>query len=315
MKSLKFAALAALLTVPLAAQQAPAAAPAAAEDPGQKAVATVNGEVITRARLDALYERLGAQMRGQYENSGGKVAFLDNYVKKRLMIQEAMKSGFDQKPAVKQELEAARESALFDLYVRDVVAAQHVTDAAARKFYDENRDQFKYAEKVKVRHIVIGVSEVGPKPKTREQARAAITALFAELRQSAPRPGASATEIQAFLNKFGQVARQHSEDATAQEGGLLGWVEKGTLDPSFGEAAFNVQKSTLSGVVESGFGFHLIFIEDKLPAGHETFEQVRSSIREFLMAQNAAAVMETVGRVTNELRANSRVAMYPENLK
>lgn len=311
MKLFKVTALAALAALPLAAQTAPAPA----QDPGQKIVATVNGETITAAKLDALYERLGAQMRQQYEKSGGKMAFLDNYVKKRLMIQEALKVGFDKRPDVQAELEAAKESALFDRYVRDVVAAQHVTEAAAKKFYEENRDQFAYAESVKVRHIVIGVSEVGPRRKTKEQARAAITALFADLRQYAPKPGATPAEVQLFLNRFGEMARQHSEDGTAQEGGVLGWVEKASLDPGFGEAAFAMNKGTLSGVVESGFGFHLIFVEDKRPAGHEPFDEVKNSIKEFLMAQHAADVMASVNSLTNELRRNSKVAMYPENVK
>ena len=80
----------------------------------EKIVATVNGEVITKAKLDMLYANMNSQMRAQYDRAGGKMAFLDNYVAKRLLLQEAAKSGFDQRPEVQAAAEAAKESALFD---------------------------------------------------------------------------------------------------------------------------------------------------------------------------------------------------------
>src|SRR5258708_6912045 len=61
----------------------------AQQNNAQKVVAVVNGETITAQKLDQLYARMGAQMRKQYEKAGGKMAFLDNYIKKRLLIQEA----------------------------------------------------------------------------------------------------------------------------------------------------------------------------------------------------------------------------------
>src|SRR5205085_4252894 len=91
--------------LPLAAQQlaqqaAQSAAPAimAAKPSSAKIVATINGENITQEKLDALYARLGAQMRDQYDKNGGKQAFLENYLRKRLMVQEALKVGFDKRP-------------------------------------------------------------------------------------------------------------------------------------------------------------------------------------------------------------------------
>ena len=56
-------------------------------------------------------------MRTNYDQNGGKGAFLENYIRKRLMLQEAFKTGFDKKPEVVATLESARESALFDRYV------------------------------------------------------------------------------------------------------------------------------------------------------------------------------------------------------
>src|SRR5690242_21154116 len=91
----------AALAIPLLAQQQQPA-PAAAAAPKQ--VAIVNGEVVTADKLDQMWNNMGVQMRDQYEKAGGKSAFLENYLRKRLVIQEAIKSGFDKRPDVRVDM-------------------------------------------------------------------------------------------------------------------------------------------------------------------------------------------------------------------
>ena len=71
----------------------------------------------------------------------------------------------------------------------------------------------------------------------------------------------------------------------------------------------------MSGIVHTKFGYHLILVEGRAPAGTEPFENVQSSIREYLLTQKAPDVMASVTRLTNELRANSRISTFPENIK
>ncbi len=294
------------------------ALPAAQQNEGQKPVAVVNGETITAQKLDQLYERIGTQMREQYEKVGGKSAFLENYLRKRLVVQEALKSGFDKRPDVQADMEASKESTLFDRYVRDVVSSSIVTDTAAREYYDQHKDEFATPGRIHVRHIVITVSPVGPQAKTKEQALDSIKRLATQLREanvstrSVTDPKAAA---QIRVNQFAQIARQYSEDASAPSGGDLGWLTKGQLDPDFEAAAWALTPGMPSGIVETKFGYHLILVEEKQPADTESFDHAKSSIREFLMTQHAAEVMETVSKLTNELRARSKVAIYPENIK
>ena len=285
------------------------AAPAPSED--QKIVAVINGEVITRARLDALYNNMPAQMRAQYERSGGRMAFLDNYVSKRLLLQEAMKSGFDKRPDVQAAVEAAKESVVFDRYVKDVVAAPIVTEAEMRKYYDEHKSDFATPETAKVRHILISWNNK-PKPDAMDLIKRAAT----EIRAGAPSlrdPSPEAKQI--LLSRFSAAARKYSEDGVAQSGGDLGWVARGTLDKNFEDAAFNMSPMTISGIVESQFGYHLIFVEATKPAGTQPYEDVKADLREFLITQHSADLMGSVTRLTNELRANSKIAFYPENVK
>lgn len=304
----RFALVSLFLLAAVAAFAQPTGVPV---DDSQKPVATVNGEVITKAKLDQLYASMGMQMRQQYDQAGGKAAFLDNYVAKRLLIQEAMKSGFDKKPETLAALDMVRESALFDRYVRDVVGASVVTDADVRKHYDSNIADFATPEMVKVRHIVAASGQ----GRTLEQARAKIEQVAGEIRSSIPTGRPQTPEMERLLlSRFSEAARKYSEDGVAPSGGDLGWTKRGVFDPKFEEAAFSIPKGILSGIIETSFGYHLIFVEDKKPAGAQPFEAVRNDIREFLLSQKAAQVIANVKQLTNELRASSKVALFPENV-
>jgi parvulin-like peptidyl-prolyl isomerase len=92
-------------------------------------------------------------------------------------------------------------------------------------------------------------------------------------------------------------------------------VTKGSLDKNFEDATFAMKPMMMSGIVESTFGYHLIFVEAKKPEGTQSFDEVKAEIREFLMSQHSADIMGTVKRLTNELRATSKIAFYPENVK
>ncbi|HET7434911.1 MAG TPA: peptidylprolyl isomerase [Thermoanaerobaculia bacterium] len=313
MNRFTLAAAAFVFALPAVAQQ-PAAAPAPAES-ADKIVAVVNGETITQTKLDQLWEHAGAQMRTQYQKTGGKKAFLDNYVKKRLILQEAIKSGFDKRPEVQAEAEAARESAIFDRYVRDVVAGNLISDADVKKFYESNMEQFKTPERVKVRHIVVAPRNNGPAPKTDVEAKQQIQTIAAELFPYRIMQPGDENAKKIFLARFADAARRYSEDGSAEAGGDLGWVTRDQLDADFAEAAFNIKPGMMSGIVHSQFGYHIIFVEDREPSGYENFEDVKSGIREFLTAQKAGDVMANVSRLTSELRAHSKVQMFPENIK
>jgi len=304
---------------PPAVTQTPPAQSAATATDAQKAVAVINGETITVERLNRMYANLNSQMRKQYDDNGGKGAFLENYIRKRLLIQEAYKSGFDQKPEVKAALESSRESTLFDRYVRDVVATPIVTEAETRAYYDAHPDDFATPEKVHVRHIVITDIASGPGQKTKEEALARIEKVLAEIRAAdiTSAQGTSDLAVQTHFRiiHFAEAAKKYSEDGSAESGGDLGWIVKGQTDPEFEKAAWAMRPGTLSGIIHTKFGYHIMLVEGREPAGTEPYDAVHSSIREYLLTQKASDVMATVTRLTNELRANSRISTFPENIK
>ena len=64
---------------------------------------------------------------------------------------------------------------------------------------------------------------------------------------------------------FATLARLYSEDpGSARQGGELGFTGRGTLDPAFAAAAFNLtDPKKISKIVETEFGYHIIQLIDK----------------------------------------------------
>lgn len=283
-----------------------AAAPLAAQQSESKTVASVNGQTVTAAMLDRMWDRMGSEMRGQYEKAGGKSAFLNNYINKMLIVQEAMKLGFDKKPEVQMDIASAKDAAIFDAYARDAIGSQFVRPSDDRAYYDAHKQDFAVPEQLHIRHIVVTDNSNGPRAKSADEAKQLLKSISDQLRGMTG---------QTLVNAFAQMARQYSEDGAAQNGGDLGFMEQGRLDPAFEAVAWSLPVGKVSGIVHSSFGYHLILVEEKQPAGTKPFEEVRSQIHEQLLADKMAEVMTSLGRLTSELRASSRIAVYPENIK
>ena len=103
-------------------------------------------------------------------------------------------------------------------------------------------------EHVHTRHVLIrfaGARNAGPEiTRTREEAQALAQQVFAQ----ASTPGAD----------FAALAREHSEDGSAERGGDLGVTGRGRLSAPYEAAAYGLALNAVSPPVESDFGFHVI---------------------------------------------------------
>ena len=57
---------------------------------------------------------------------------------------------------------------------------------------------------------------------------------------------------------FVAVAKEHSNGPSAPQGGMLGEFPRGMMVPEFDQVAFTLEPNTVSEVVETAFGFHII---------------------------------------------------------
>ena len=288
-------ALVAPITVtPVQAQDVAPDGPEVAE-----VVAIVNGEAITAERLDALWHSMTPELIRRYEQAGGKTALLDNYIRKRLLLQEAARNGF---PGADAELSLKEESALFNRYVREHFGPLVVTDDVVATFYAQNPDLFRHLDQTLVRQIFVST-----KNRTPEAARAILGGVLAELRQTAP------GELSAA---FAEAARKHSEDeVSARNGGSLGWRERVRLEPELVGPAFKLDPGTMSDLLQTENGIHLLYIEDRRPAGIESLERATPAIRQSLISTNSQKLIKAADERTNELMNAGEIEIFPENIR
>jgi peptidyl-prolyl cis-trans isomerase SurA len=108
--------------------------------------------------------------------------------------------------------------------------------------------------------------------------RAGLTDADAERRLSGYRD-----QVRAKAADFGELAKKHSEDGSASNGGVLGWMSPGQLVPEFEFAMNRLQIGEVSNPVKTEFGWHLIQVLERRDAQLTVEKQrefARAAIRE-----------------------------------
>jgi peptidyl-prolyl cis-trans isomerase C len=176
---------------------------------------------------------------------------------------------------------ALRRELIFDAVMQQVGARRaDLTELEERLFYETHQDRFASPERRAARHLLITVNEDFPENR-REVARARIERVAGRLRESRGGPRGGQTQ------RFGALARKHSECPTALEDGRLGEAIRGQLYPELDELLFRLQAGQMGGPVESELGFHLVYCERIRPARTLPFSKVREQIRALLEERRA----------------------------
>jgi peptidyl-prolyl cis-trans isomerase C len=189
-------------------------------------------------------------------------------MKKRYRTEEKFDSYLKMKNLTLKELKGnlAQQVHVDEYLKKNGITNPEIPEEKIREFYDANPKNYERKETVEVAHILIKVDEhAGPEEKEKAYIKAE------ELRK----------EILGG-KVFGTMAVEHSQCNSASGGGKLGYVERGYMPKEFEEVAFTIEKDTVSNVVETKFGYHIILVTDKKPGGITPYEEVRSFIKKYL---------------------------------
>lgn len=187
-----------------------------------------------------------------------------------------------------------------------------ITDADTKKYYNDNIAKFKYPDKVRASHILIAVNpaeieeviraDKANKDLTEEQIKAKVNDEIAAKE-------AKAKEVLAKVQKdpanFAQIAKENSEDTTtAVKGGELGFFAAQEMVPEFSKAAFAMKPNTVSGLVKTQFGYHIIKVTDRMAAGQEPYEKVKNDIKAYLQNQRE---LQAIDNLVESLKKSANI--------
>jgi peptidyl-prolyl cis-trans isomerase C len=321
-------ATAALLAAALLMAGGPVGAQEAApENDTPQTAATVNGTVITRHALDrevSLFtDRMARQGRQvpDVQVPAIRNEILDSLIDQELLYQESQKQNIraDQKSVeekygdirkrfkTEQEFkdtiaqmdvteteirtQLAKGLAIDQLLKSKVVKDIKVSEAETKKYYEENAAQFRQAEQVKASHILIQVSQDASDEKKAE-AKKKIAAVQEKLDKG---------------EDFSAVAKESSEGPSKSRGGDLGFFQRGQMDQNFEDAAFALEPGTVSDVVETRFGYHIIKVDEKKPETTLAYADVKDELEQQLTQQKKR---EKVEEYLQDLRSKADIDKF-----
>ncbi|MES2319663.1 MAG: peptidyl-prolyl cis-trans isomerase [Pseudomonadota bacterium] len=227
-------------------------------------VAHVNGKAIPTARVDAIVSQVVAK--GQRPDSKElRDSIKDDLIVREVMMQAALKQGFDKDPTVKEQLGAARETLVVQAMMQEYAAKNPVTEAEIKAEYDRYKSQAGDKE-YRVRHILFA---------TDAEAKAAIAKL---------KGGA----------KFDELAKASKDEGTANTGGLLDyWASPADFPKPFSDGFVALQKGGVSATpVQTENGFHVLKLDDSRPAQLIPFEEAKPRIVQGLLKNKVLAYQD-----------------------
>jgi peptidyl-prolyl cis-trans isomerase SurA len=314
------------------------AALAAAEPRSPRVVdrvaAVVNGEVVTmleledraagdlrRAAAEPAVERERARVRAL------KLA-LDGAISERLLDGQAAALGVE---VTDQEIDAVvedvkRRNGLDDARLDEALAAQGIADRAAyrksvrsdletwkvlqlkvrsrvkvtdedvKNYWQTHPQEFQSGEEIRVRHIFLSLAHDAPAADV-ERTRARAEKVRARLRAG---------------EDFAKVAREVSQGPSAAEGGELGWLKRGTVQPEVEKVAFALRPGEVSEPVRTRAGYQILRVEERRGGGARPLEEVKDEIRDRLMNEQ----IETYrNQFVTELRKDALVEVKLPELR
>ena len=161
-----------------------------------------------------------------------------------------------------------------------VAASIQTPETQLRAYYDAHKDDFRVKDRVKVRRILFDT--VGKQPDEVKKIRAKADELLKQAKSGAD---------------FAELATKNSQDQASKErGGDLGWMQRDQLSAlgPFADVAFKLKPGEVSDIVTTQFGFDIIKLEEKEPAGLQPFEKVKDQIAPKLSGQLVIDKMQTL---------------------
>ncbi len=204
-------------------------------------------------------------------------------VREEILYREALALGLDQADTIVRRRLAQKMEFLFE----DVAALREPTPEELRAWFEKNAERFALPARATFRHLYFSPDRRGA--RARDDAARALARL-AGVPADAP---AASTLADPFM--FQDYYGDRSSDEIAR-----------TFGPGFARALFELAPGAWSGPIESGYGWHLVWVDGNTPARSPAFEDVEPDIRREWIEDQRAEIRE---RAFEAMRARYEVVL------
>jgi len=256
-------------------------------------------ELVMRLQIVALDKLIGNELIHQ-ESRKLKIADIETQVEQRLKaLEEKHGAGERMERYWKMRnhtLESAREflrtRVRVDAYLKEQgILEPEIPEEQVRQLYEGDPGSFsRKEESIEVSHVLMAFEK-----KAGLEAKA-------QARQKAEKIRKQILEGQ----DFAEMAKTHSNCNSASGGGSLEYIKRGYMPEEFDKVAFAMEKDAVSEVVESRFGYHIIKVLDRRPAGPIPLAEVRDFITKYL--QEAESKKRLAAHIA-ELRSRAKIEL------
>ncbi len=182
----------------------------------------------------------------------------------------------------------------------DSLSLVSVSDSEVAKYYKANMDKFKFTDKVRASHILVManpeeikqriISKNSGKELSETDLNAQVTK---EMTKQLEKANKVLAEVKKDPTEFAKIAKANSDDTiSAAQGGDLGYFSAQEMVPEFSKAAFSLKPNTVSDLVNTPYGYHIIMVTDRVKAGIEPLEKVKPEIKEYLENQEKVKILQ-----------------------
>ena len=245
-------------------------------------VAVVGKNIIMKSDIEAMYQQ--EQAKGTTTDGDMKCEILENLLVEKLLLAEAeldttitvsdsqLNQNLEQRIQYyithlgsEKEVEAYFKKSIVDIKadLQDVIKNSQMTQQMQEKILDkvkvtpsEVRLYFKNLPVADIPHIdsQVEYAQITVQPLISLEEEDRIKSTLRELKR----------RIESGESSFAPLAVLYSEDlGSARNGGELDYTGRGSLDPAYAAAAFNLKGDKISNVVKSEFGYHIIQVMDR----------------------------------------------------
>ena len=173
------------------------------------------------------------------------------------------------------------------LVEKAVAGVGEPSEADIQAHFEAHKDDFKASERVLAQHILI--TPDGDTATSKAEAKAKIEAVRERVLGG---------------KDFADEAAEHSMCPSGKEGGSLGWFARGMMVPEFDGAVFAMKDGEVSEVIETQFGYHIIYKTAHEEAGEADLDEAREQVRDFIRHARRGEAMTAY---VEELKAKATV--------